>query len=377
LFIQINIKSKRRYKMKKNLLIASLVISVLMISLVAAAWWPFESTGNSVKARERWGSAWCTTINPCPAGEGDCDKNSQCLTGYCARNVGHNYPEAVALLGEKNAKRWEVCECKGETVWDETSQTCVPEGELVLPGESLFEFSRNGADVIEVKVPITDGTATIALLKTNSAQNSFVIVGKDIDERLATSNTDTLVFYEERSDNNYDRYFVATDINSKKSYLLRARIRESDGANRTTIENLAYAEGVSSGRVICMEKVPGRSCHVDDVTLNIVEVFKNVTDRYVVIKAGDNVVFDRLYDTNRNHILLPVEERLPAGSYNFNIYAGYKVLGLYKATPEESSSGGGSGGGGSGGSTSLSESVAKLQEQVADLLSRVAVLETA
>ncbi len=64
-----------------------------MISLVSAGWF----TGNAV-----WGWSHCSNSAKCPAGEGDCDRDSHCATGYCAHNVGTKYGQS---------RNMDVCEC--------------------------------------------------------------------------------------------------------------------------------------------------------------------------------------------------------------------------------------------------------------------------
>ena len=40
-----------------------------------------------------WGWNYCTTNCKCYAGEGDCDSNDDCHTGYCAFDVGEKYTQ--------------------------------------------------------------------------------------------------------------------------------------------------------------------------------------------------------------------------------------------------------------------------------------------
>ncbi|MBD3207974.1 MAG: hypothetical protein GF370_00785 [Candidatus Nealsonbacteria bacterium] len=56
-----------------------------------------------------WSWNHCSLSNKCKAGEGDCDKNSECLTGYCAHNVGANYGQTAGM---------DVCEQKPDTCAD-------------------------------------------------------------------------------------------------------------------------------------------------------------------------------------------------------------------------------------------------------------------
>lgn len=97
--------------MKKILVIGALVlVSVLVISLVSAGWFG-GVTGNVI-----WSRNHCSDKSRCPAGEGDCDRDSHCLTGYCRHNVGRNY-------GQKN--RWiDVCECQQGKEWNSQTNSC-------------------------------------------------------------------------------------------------------------------------------------------------------------------------------------------------------------------------------------------------------------
>jgi hypothetical protein len=87
--------------MKNKKIIISIFVGVLLVSFVSAGWF----SGNAVKVAKDapWGSKYCTFSNPCDAGMGDCDKDSQCKTGYCAQNVGLKYNQS---------KKMDVCEYK-------------------------------------------------------------------------------------------------------------------------------------------------------------------------------------------------------------------------------------------------------------------------
>jgi len=58
----------------------------------------------------------CTASRPCAAGNGDCDYDSDCLTGYCGHNVGSNYGatssfdicEKMAACDPRNLN-WSCC----------------------------------------------------------------------------------------------------------------------------------------------------------------------------------------------------------------------------------------------------------------------------
>ncbi len=74
------------------------IIIIILVIAVIAYFVVVSMTGNSV-----WGWQYCDSVNPCPAGVGDCDKNSDCLTGYCASDVGIKY-------GKK--QKIDVCEVR-------------------------------------------------------------------------------------------------------------------------------------------------------------------------------------------------------------------------------------------------------------------------
>ncbi len=57
-----------------------------------------------------WDWYYCSNTSPCSAGGGDCDADSECLTGYCAPNVGLHYNQSSRFI--------DVCECPTGTIWD-------------------------------------------------------------------------------------------------------------------------------------------------------------------------------------------------------------------------------------------------------------------
>jgi len=68
-------------------LVIGIIAVVVLISYTA-----FSMTGNSV-----WGRNYCTQQNPCPAGIGDCDAHTDCLTNYCAPDVGTKYGKSATI----------------------------------------------------------------------------------------------------------------------------------------------------------------------------------------------------------------------------------------------------------------------------------------
>jgi hypothetical protein len=182
-------------------------------------------------------------------------------------------------------------------------------GDFVRPKPETVTVSYSGDDVIELTVPVKSGEVTLPILQSNSTTGNFTLIGKDVDERLLTTTNATAIFFQEHVDNNYHAYFVATynTTTDSESYLLRAKITESDAKNRTTIENLAYAEG-EAGRTACADKVAGDECNIGDVTLNIVEVHKNATERWAHFTGATNVNFNTIFTKEGLKIYLPYED---------------------------------------------------------------------
>ncbi|MEA3329245.1 MAG: hypothetical protein U9Q06_00695 [Nanoarchaeota archaeon] len=44
-----------------------------------------------------WDWNYCSSTCKCNVGEGDCDYNSDCFSGYCAQNVGKNYNQSWSM----------------------------------------------------------------------------------------------------------------------------------------------------------------------------------------------------------------------------------------------------------------------------------------
>ncbi|MBR9701650.1 hypothetical protein GOV13_01885 [Candidatus Pacearchaeota archaeon] len=120
--------------MKRYFIFVGVVLGVLMLSLVSAGLF----TGNVI-----WDWKWCSQSTPCPSGEGDCDKPSDCLTGYCSKNVGVKY---------KKSKHMDVCECRSGESWDNVISTCV--GSSTSNGTSGSTENSSGTDSGSGGMPI-------------------------------------------------------------------------------------------------------------------------------------------------------------------------------------------------------------------------------
>lgn len=189
-------------------------------------------------------------------------------------------------------------------------------GSFNTPKEEVTKVEYSGDDTIELVVPIKDGSATIPILYDTSSDGDFDLLGRDTDERLATTNANNLVFYEKSASDNYHRWFVATynTTTDSESYLLSATVSETDGKNRTTIRNEV------TGKNVCEDKIETDTCKIGDVSLTISNVFKSSTTEYVNFTAGAGVSFNKVFTKEGLLIYLPYEAaatNLGYGAVNF------------------------------------------------------------
>jgi hypothetical protein len=174
------------------------------------------------------------------------------------------------------------------------------------PGEEKITVQHDSDTSIEVTVPIKDGDAKFNLLYHNGTTASnggnFTGIGKDNDERLATSANSSLVFFEKRSGEDYDSWFVATynTTTSSESYLLRPVITS------TTTRVEADILNVVTGLNVCSDKTNGTTCSIGDVELTINHVQKNASDEWITIAAGTNVHFNTIFTKGGAKFYLPV-----------------------------------------------------------------------
>ncbi len=96
-----------------------------------------------------WNWDYCTASSPCNVGEGDCDRDSDCNTGYCALNVGAKYGQVSSM---------DVCEEKEEVT------------------SSITITSPNGGENIAInkKYTITwENTGSISYVDINLTKESW------------------------------------------------------------------------------------------------------------------------------------------------------------------------------------------------------------
>merc|ERR1719181_1318264 len=73
-----------------------------------------------------WGC--CTSSNPCANGHGDCDYDSDCMSGYCAMDVGSNYGVSYSF---------DVCEAGSVSACDPANMdwSCCPSSAPCADGD--------------------------------------------------------------------------------------------------------------------------------------------------------------------------------------------------------------------------------------------------
>ena len=194
--------------------------------------------------------------------------------------------------------------------------------DFVRSTEEKVVVQPDGDDSIEISVPIKDGTVSFNLLFSTSGQNAgnFTGIGKDTDERLATSASNTLTFFEKQNSLDYDAWFVASyNISSEaESYLLRAKINKNTDADRNETD-IEKHDG-SGWVLVCDDRKAKDSCDIGLVTLTIGTIVKNSTTESVVLTAGSDVNFNTIYTTGGLRIYLPYEEEnsTAAGGIDFS-----------------------------------------------------------
>lgn len=179
-------------------------------------------------------------------------------------------------------------------------------GEFVRPAEEKITVEKDGDTSIRLTdVPIKDGDVDVNLLYTNSS-GEFKGIGKNYDERLASTKWNNFTFWEKMDGADYDEYFVATYNTSTEaeSYLLRAKVTYDSGDNRneTTIEK--QVDGVWTEA--CDGRINTETCDIGSVTLTISGIqYTSGKNESVNITGGTDVNFNSIYTEGGLRIYLP------------------------------------------------------------------------
>ena len=100
---------------------------IIIIAVIIAALFIYIKyyTGEAVWERDK-----CRADSKCFPGDADCDRDVDCLTGYCAKGAGAKY-------GYPRDK--DVCECPNGQGWNNETLTCYtcPQGQI--PDSETFD----------------------------------------------------------------------------------------------------------------------------------------------------------------------------------------------------------------------------------------------
>lgn len=197
--------------------------------------------------------------------------------------------------------------------------------DYVRPAEEKLTVDPDGDTSIEMTIPIKDGTVSFNILWSNST-GEFLGIGKSATERLATSNTSVITFYEKEGSSgaDYHDWFVASYAATQEaeSYVLRAKVREdsTDDRNETTIQKLTP----SGWSTVCEDKINGTSCDIGDVSMTIMKIYQiSGKDEYVILEGASGVEFDTIYTAGGLKVHLPFEAPTNfsvGGAINFTCY---------------------------------------------------------
>ncbi|MFH1608151.1 MAG: hypothetical protein ABIA78_03380, partial [archaeon] len=163
----------------KKLVIVGIVIGILMMSFVSAGLWD-TITGNAPRSAGIWGWSFCKPNYPCEAGQGDCDKNVDCKTNYCAFNVGLNYGQQRTM---------DVCECPVGTIWKSigAAKGCVKtESSCIGNVCTLYEGSKALWNNQEVYIDWLDGDEVIFMINGERFPKSGKLKEKDLPKQISS-----------------------------------------------------------------------------------------------------------------------------------------------------------------------------------------------
>jgi len=178
-------------------------------------------------------------------------------------------------------------------------------GGFNIPVEEEIHIKTNGGNenVMELTIPIKDGTATIPLLYGDGS--TWKGVGIAEDKLLHTSGGDVLEWNE--SDGDY--YFVVSWIDNydSESYFLSVTdVYENSGINYSKIKNEI------TGREICNVK-SGNDCKIGNIVLGTADA--DPDDEYVKLMIGDSrTSFNKIYSKEGAWFQLPLAENVEGRS---------------------------------------------------------------
>lgn len=116
-----------------------------------------EIQGTSCHTAPLWDGNYCSVSCKCNIGEGDCDSNYECNTGYCAYDVGAKYGQYPTI---------DVCEEKAVT---KSITLLSPNGGEIWAEEEAYDITWKSSGVDKVMIEIAKGSQTWHLAYDASA----------------------------------------------------------------------------------------------------------------------------------------------------------------------------------------------------------------
>ncbi|MEI6849726.1 MAG: hypothetical protein WCK29_01680 [archaeon] len=172
---------------------------------------------------------------------------------------------------------------------------------VTFPSNEEVSIVNDGKYTVQLRAPIKDGDATIALLSNNASNGNYSIIGAASDKLLVTG-TSSITF-----DANVDEEFVASWASTRdaESYLLYATsFVDDNGVNKTTIKS----------KVGNFERQVAKD---DTINLGNVQLTVGNINRVAKTVALSGAVFNTLYTKDGLKIDLPTSVNSSAAStYN-------------------------------------------------------------
>lgn len=186
-------------------------------------------------------------------------------------------------------------------------------GAFNVPAKEMTTLENDGEDSIKLSTTVEDGDVDLDLLYTDGSR--IVGLGKDSDDRLATSGTSSLTF-----NKSLDNWFVASWVNGDdaESYVLEVSdITDTDPAkNTTTVRSVASGSDMSKELDIGESEDFGRV----RLTLTAANEQRDLATFSISSSGGaGSASFNTLYTKGGMKILLPFNGTTNANTGALNL----------------------------------------------------------
>jgi len=213
-----------------------------------------EATTTTCHTSDLWSWNYCSIDCKCDAGEGDCDTNSDCNTGYCAQDVGTKYGQVSTM---------DVCE---ERTAKSISVTSPNGGEQWTIGET-YDISWSSTGVDKINIEIQDGSTGWHLaygVLASTGKYSWTVpstqpISSSYKMLIAESSPGSNI--QDKSDSYFsivEAVTACTDSDEGKDYYVKGTVMASDG---TMIDQCESKEGYDKNRLFEAYCCDGKICH--------------------------------------------------------------------------------------------------------------------